>query len=53
MSGKTVAWPVREERIPTGQHEVVFQAGGLASGVYVYVLEAGKYRAARKMLLVR
>jgi hypothetical protein len=36
-----------------GYHEVTFDAAGLASGVYVYRLEAGEFRASGKMVLLK
>lgn len=38
---------------PAGSHEVFFQAGHLASGVYVYRLQAGSQQSARTMILTR
>ncbi len=39
--------------LPSGSHEVVFNAAKLPSGIYFYSLQAGKTRLTRKMLLVR
>jgi len=36
-----------------GRHSVRFDATGLASGVYVYVMKSADFSAARKMVLVR
>ena len=36
-----------------GEHRARFEASGLASGVYLVVLEAGGERQTRKLLLVR
>ncbi len=36
-----------------GNYEVCYNAGGLASGVYVYRLEAGGHASVRKMLLLK
>ncbi len=36
-----------------GRHAVTFNAGDLSSGTYIYKLEAGRYVAARKMMLIR
>jgi hypothetical protein len=37
----------------TGQHTVSFDGSNLASGVYIYKLEAGRRTLARKMLLMK
>ncbi len=36
-----------------GQYEVSFDAKGLSSGIYVYTLSAGSYRASRKMVIMK
>jgi hypothetical protein len=36
-----------------GQHEVEFEATGLASGVYVYRLQADGFIETKKMVLLR
>lgn len=41
------------ERMEAGYHEAVFDASGLASGVYLYRLRAGEMMLTRKMMLVR
>ena len=46
---RVLAQGVRE----AGTHKLVFEAGGLPSGVYFYRLEAGTFRAMRSMLLLR
>jgi hypothetical protein len=38
---------------PAGYHEVSFSASGLASGVYLYRLEAGSFSSVRKMIILR
>lgn len=37
----------------SGVHEVTFDGSGLASGVYLYRIEAGEFTAVRKMVLVK
>jgi len=50
--GQEVATLVNENQEP-GSHEVQFDASGLASGVYFYLLKAGKSVQAMKMLVLR
>jgi hypothetical protein len=50
--GQQVATLVRAEQEP-GHHEVQFYASGLASGVYLYRLQAGDFVQSRKLLLLR
>jgi hypothetical protein len=41
------------ERQNAGNHSVQFNASNLPSGVYLYRLEAGKYRDTKKLLLLK
>jgi hypothetical protein len=50
--GREVAVLVDERKVP-GSYEARFEATGLASGVYLYSLQAADYSQTRKMLLVR
>jgi len=50
--GRRVA-VLAEGRTPAGDHRAIFEASGLASGVYFVVLEADGQRAARKVMIVR
>ena len=52
MLGREVAVLV-DERRPAGRHTVRFDARRLASGVYLYRIEAGPHAASRTMALVR
>jgi len=38
---------------PAGTHEVTFDGSRLASGVYIYRLQAGDFHAAKKMILLK
>lgn len=51
-AGRSVA-VIAEGEYAGGYHEVVFRAGGLASGIYFYRLEFGFQSLVRKMLLLR
>ena len=42
-----------DEELQAGEHEIVFDAAGLSSGVYFYQLKAGKYSNTNKMLLLK
>jgi hypothetical protein len=50
--GQQVATLVNGE-IEAGYHSVQFDASNLASGVYLYRMQAGSYIATKKLLLVR
>lgn len=52
LLGREVAVLVNEMKQP-GTHTVRFDASGLASGVYLYRMEAGSFIQTRKMLLIR
>ena len=41
------------EFIEAGRHEVEFKAENLASGVYIYRIEAGQFTSTKKMILLR
>ena len=51
--GEEVAALVEGETRRAGEHIELFDASGLASGVYVYRLSAGDFMKARKMALVK
>jgi hypothetical protein len=50
--GREVATLVNEVKDP-GTYTVQFDGSNLASGMYVYTLEAGKAVQTRKMMLIR
>lgn len=52
ISGKSLGFIVDGWR-SAGYHEVAFDGSGLASGVYLYWLEAGDFRASGKMVLIK
>lgn len=51
-NGKLVQ-TVTQQQYPAGNHTVSFDATGLSSGVYYYVLEAGPERILKKMTLIK
>lgn len=50
--GETVQYLLNEEK-KAGLHTVQFNASSLSSGVYFYSIEAGDFKAVRKMLLMK
>jgi hypothetical protein len=52
MAGRLVTTLVEGWR-SAGYHEVIFDGAGLASGIYLYRLQAGDFTAAGKMLLIK
>jgi hypothetical protein len=50
--GRLVATLVNEAKEP-GRYSARWEAGNVASGMYYYRLEAGEYKATRKMLLLK
>jgi len=52
VSGRLVAELVNSMR-DAGVHEVTFDASNLASGIYLYRIEAGDFSAVRKMVLMK
>jgi hypothetical protein len=52
MAGQEVAVLVNEMQ-PAGQHQIDFNAAGLASGIYLYRLRVGNVVQSRKMVLLK
>jgi len=50
--GRQVATLIDEAYQP-GQYRVVFEAGQLASGLYVYRIQAGSFRDTKKLMLLK
>ena len=50
--GREVTTLVNEYK-EAGRYQVVFIANGLASGLYIYRIQAGKFGAKRKMIYIR
>jgi len=41
------------DKLKEGRHETIFDGRGLASGVYLYRMQAGNYVQVKKLLLLR
>jgi hypothetical protein len=52
MLGEEVAELINSQQ-KAGRYEVTFNASELASGVYIYRLEAANYNASKKLMLLR
>jgi subtilisin-like proprotein convertase family protein len=52
LLGKEVTKLVNE-KLKAGEYEVSFKGGGLASGIYIYKLEAGDFADTKKMILIK
>lgn len=52
MLGRSVATLV-DGRLNAGKHEISFDANALASGMYVYTIQAGNYTSTKRMLLLK
>jgi hypothetical protein len=52
LRGQKVATLINQ-RQPAGFHTITFDASGLASGVYFYRLEAGRFLESRKMVVLK
>jgi len=44
---------VVNKTLSAGEHQIIFKAQSLSSGVYFYRIEAGKFNAVRKMMLIK
>lgn len=53
ITGRQVATLMNNERRPAGQNSAVFNAAGLSSGVYFYILQAGNTSLTQKMTLIK
>ncbi|MEJ2634013.1 MAG: T9SS type A sorting domain-containing protein [Calditrichia bacterium] len=52
LTGREVV-TLKEGKFPAGRHEVRWNAGDMASGIYFYRLEAGEFRQTKKLILIR
>ncbi len=53
ISGRLIESPLQNAWRNAGVHEVTFDGSNLASGVYIYRLEAGEFNASGKMVLMK
>lgn len=53
LLGREVALLIDNERYSSGSQTINFNASALASGMYIYKLEAGSFTQTRKMLLIK
>jgi hypothetical protein len=53
MLGEEVQTLVNNELNSAGKHTATFNAGNLATGIYIYRLQAGNYSDVKKMILLR
>ncbi len=53
MLGRRVATLLDNEMMNASTHSVKFDASRLASGVYIYRLEAGEFTSTRRMMLIK
>ncbi len=42
-----------DREMQSGYHELNFDGAGLASGIYLYQLQAGEYNSVKKMILLK
>lgn len=53
MLGRKVATLIDGEQMQAANHSVKFDASALASGMYIYRIEAGTFTSTRKMMLIK
>jgi hypothetical protein len=51
--GREITRLVNTELIKAGSHEIKWDASGLASGIYIYRIEAGQFTESKKMVLIK
>ncbi len=52
ITGREIKTLVNQHQI-NGKHTVLFDASDLASGIYIYKLQAGSFAQSRKVILLR
>lgn len=53
MLGRKVATLINGDQLQAANHSVKFDASALASGMYIYRIEAGSFVSTRKMMLIK
>jgi hypothetical protein len=53
LLGQEVAVIINNEFKEAGSHSVEFDGSNLASGIYIYKIEAGNFAQSRKMVLIK
>lgn len=53
MLGRKVATLLNNKQLNAANHSVKFDASALASGMYIYRIEAGSFTSTRKMMLIK
>lgn len=51
--GRKVAVLINNQQVAAGNHEIRFDAAGLASGLYLYRLQADQFVQSRQMMLIK
>ncbi len=51
--GKEIAILLDNESKTAGNYEIIFNASGLASGIYIYKLSSPKFSFSKKMILIK
>ena len=52
VTGREIKTLVNEV-LPQGKHNISFDAGNIASGVYFYKIETGSYKEIKRMILIK
>lgn len=53
MLGQEVKTLINNELVSAGRHSVTFNAGNLASGIYIYRIQVGDFSSNKKMILLK
>ncbi len=53
LLGQPVAALFDHQLMPAGRHSILFEAGDMPSGSYIYSIEAGELRVARRMVILK